>query len=180
MSLKFRNAGTTGIITALVFTFVICGFWHGPSYTFILWGALNGLIMAFEMITTKWRKKVKKKVPSQTYNFVSWFITFNVIAFLWIVFRAVDLNSAWLLVKKIFVDFDFAYFWPFVRVRTLFVIMLVAGFYFYALPTEKITMISKWFISMPYWAKTLVFIALVQLIIQLQGIDVQPFLYAGF
>jgi alginate O-acetyltransferase complex protein AlgI len=180
MSLKFRNAGTTGIITALVFTFVICGFWHGPNFTFILWGALNGLIMAFEIITSKWRRRIKKKIPTRIYTSVSWFITFNLLAFLWIVFRSSDLKSAWLLIQRIFTDTNIAYLQPFVHVRTLFVIILLAGFAMYALPTEKITMISKRFIAIPYWAKAIVFIALVQLIIQLQGADVQPFLYAGF
>ena len=180
MSLKFRSAGALGIVSALVFTFVICGFWHGPNYTFILWGALNGMIMGFEMINAKWRKRIKKKIPSRVYNSVSWCITFNIIALLWIVFRSADLNSAWLMVERIFTDFDLAYLLPFVRVRSLFVIILVAGFALYALPVEKISMISKYFIAIPYWVKAVAFIALVQLIFQLQGTDVQQFLYAGF
>ncbi len=180
MSLKFRNAGTMGIVTALVFTFVICGFWHGPNFTFILWGALNGAIMGFEILTSKQRKRLRKKVPVRIYNSISWFITFNIIAFLWIVFRSADLNSAWLLVSRIFTDTDLSYLAPFVQVRTLYVVLLAGGFLLYAIPVQKFSTIAQRFILMPFWAKAILFSALLQTIIQLQGADVQPFLYAGF
>ncbi|MBX2903610.1 MAG: MBOAT family protein [Chitinophagales bacterium] len=46
MPLNFiwRKWGKWGMILAITVNFVICGLWHGDRWTFILWGAYNGLL----------------------------------------------------------------------------------------------------------------------------------------
>jgi D-alanyl-lipoteichoic acid acyltransferase DltB (MBOAT superfamily) len=34
----------------LVFTFFLCGLWHGAAWTFVLWGGLNGVLLVVERI----------------------------------------------------------------------------------------------------------------------------------
>ncbi|WP_350340263.1 MBOAT family O-acyltransferase [Paraflavitalea speifideaquila] len=36
----------------LFITFMVSGLWHGASWTFIIWGALNGLYMVGERLIT--------------------------------------------------------------------------------------------------------------------------------
>jgi alginate O-acetyltransferase complex protein AlgI len=42
LAIVFRDWGKTGIILAVLFTFTLIGLWHGPSWTFVVFGFLNG------------------------------------------------------------------------------------------------------------------------------------------
>lgn len=86
----------------LFLTFMVSGLWHGASWTFIIWGALNGLYMVTERLINEARKKggfiSRIKVP----RLVASVITFLLISFAWIFFRANSMHDALLIVKKIF------------------------------------------------------------------------------
>jgi alginate O-acetyltransferase complex protein AlgI len=34
----------------LIFTFLLCGLWHGAAWTFVLWGGLNGVLLVVERV----------------------------------------------------------------------------------------------------------------------------------
>jgi alginate O-acetyltransferase complex protein AlgI len=34
----------------LIFTFLLCGLWHGAAWTFVIWGGLNGLFQVLERV----------------------------------------------------------------------------------------------------------------------------------
>jgi D-alanyl-lipoteichoic acid acyltransferase DltB (MBOAT superfamily) len=42
-ALRYRNLKKWGIYLAVLFTFLISGFWHGAGWHFIVWGGLHGL-----------------------------------------------------------------------------------------------------------------------------------------
>jgi D-alanyl-lipoteichoic acid acyltransferase DltB (MBOAT superfamily) len=180
LSIRFRNWGNAGLVLSLFLTFVLCGFWHGANWTYVVWGALFGAVMAMEILFAKQRKKIKKKVNKRVYNFLSWFLTFNFVAFLWIFFRSKDMETAGQMYYQIFHQLDWAYLQPFLSVRSLLVIFIILGFALTAIPSKWYPAITERFISMPLWAKAIVFLAAVQLVIQFQSADVQPFLYAQF
>ncbi len=81
--------------------FVVSGIWHGANWTFILWGALNGLAVIFSKIVNPKVKKAKKKFPA-----IFWLITFLFINLSWIYFRADSISLANQMILKIF-SFDF-------------------------------------------------------------------------
>lgn len=180
LSLKFRHWGYGGIIASLMITFLLCGLWHGPSWTFVVWGGLQGLAMAWDVISAKKRKKYRKKVRKPLYNFVSWIITFHFIIFMWVLFRAQDFQTAFTMYGRVFTDMDWTYVSPFLNVRSLYVILLLISFALYAIPLKWFGKISQKFINTPFWVKILIFITVIQLIVQLQSADVQPFIYAQF
>ena len=61
----------------------IAGLWHGASFNFILWGFINGLVLAFEKFF------VKNDVKSLSRLIFTCFIIFN----LWILFRIESFNT---------------------------------------------------------------------------------------
>jgi alginate O-acetyltransferase complex protein AlgI len=180
MILKFRNWGNAGIVLSLFLTFSICGLWHGANWTYILWGALFGAAMGFEILTAKFRKKIKKKTNKHIYNFISWFITFHFVSFLWIFFRSQDMQTAGTMINQIFTDFSLSYFTPFMNVRGLLIFIMLGGIILYAIPAKWFPDITRRFVSLPYWLKIIAFIVVVQLVIQFKTADMQPFLYALF
>jgi len=94
LSIKLRSWGMTGVIVSLFVTFLLCGLWHGANYTFIVWGGLHGLALGWDIISTRQRKKIRKKMNPGLYNTISWLITFVFIIFTWIFFRSPNLHEA--------------------------------------------------------------------------------------
>jgi D-alanyl-lipoteichoic acid acyltransferase DltB (MBOAT superfamily) len=66
--------------------FLIGGLWHGPSWMFVIWGALHG----FAIILHRAWQQLNKKMN----NMFAWFITFNFINITWIFFRAKEWREA--------------------------------------------------------------------------------------
>jgi D-alanyl-lipoteichoic acid acyltransferase DltB (MBOAT superfamily) len=89
----------------LFIVFLISGLWHGANWTYIIWGAINGLYLVMAIITQKWRNKFShltklNKLPLIN-NFFQVIITFCLICFAWIFFRANSLPQALAIIEKI-------------------------------------------------------------------------------
>lgn len=75
-------------------TFLLCGFWHGAAWTFILWGAYMGFFLILDrLFLLKWLKKLGH-IPSVV-------ITFLVIMVGWMLFRSQSTAEFWFLAKKL-------------------------------------------------------------------------------
>lgn len=78
-------------------TMLISGFWHGAAWTFVIWGALNGLGRLATMQIDQsdfYRNKIPKIVKQ--------LLVFNFICITWIFFRAETVNKSLLILKRIF------------------------------------------------------------------------------
>ncbi len=76
----------------LFVTFLISGLWHGANWTFVIWGALNGLYLIIEAIIFKNKRT----------GLIHIIITFVLINLAWIFFRANTLDNAYYIINKIF------------------------------------------------------------------------------
>lgn len=101
LSIRFRNLGNSGIVLAIFITFVLCGLWHGPKWTFIFFGFWQSIALVFEFITTKSRRKIRKKVNGLLYNSVSILLTFFFWQFSMLFFRANSVNEAFMVLNKV-------------------------------------------------------------------------------
>jgi D-alanyl-lipoteichoic acid acyltransferase DltB (MBOAT superfamily) len=66
----------------LMITMVLGGLWHGAAWTFVLWGAFNGLGLSIEHA---WKGRLR--LP----GWLRWLVTFNLVVFGWILFRSQSL-----------------------------------------------------------------------------------------
>ncbi|MCX7923709.1 MAG: MBOAT family protein [Clostridia bacterium] len=94
----------------LFFTFMVSGLWHGSNWTFIIWGALNGFYLVFSLWTDDIRKTITKlsglsRLP-RLHNLLKLGITFSLICFSWIFFRANSLHDAVYIVSHLFKGFE--------------------------------------------------------------------------
>jgi alginate O-acetyltransferase complex protein AlgI len=81
--------------------FLISGLWHGAQWTYVLWGALNGL---FYILTSRVRlpRFISKPVQFQPLgSLVGYFLTFNLFALTLIFFRSSSITSAFLLISQL-------------------------------------------------------------------------------
>lgn len=57
LAFKKRNWGIWGIGYALLVTFILLGLWHGDSWNFVIYGAIQGIVIIYEMHRGKWISK---------------------------------------------------------------------------------------------------------------------------
>lgn len=96
-----RDWGQWAVIYACFVTFTVLGFWHGANWTFIIFGFLQGLVLALEMLTKKQRKNMRKKIPQWLNDSGGILLTFLSFTFASIFFRADTVSEALSIIKKI-------------------------------------------------------------------------------
>jgi len=99
-----NRAGSGRMCLNLMATFLLCGLWHGASWTFILWGALNGAYLAIGALTRGWREKMAGLSGIGNYprlqGLVKAAVTFSLVCAGWTLFRADSAGSALLVLRK--------------------------------------------------------------------------------
>lgn len=104
LQMSLRYHGNYGTAAALLVTFFISGIWHGATGGFIVWGTLHGVYLAASVFYKPLQKKIHKRTGLHgTLLLRCWqiFITFNLVSFSWIFFRAATLTDALKIVRKI-------------------------------------------------------------------------------
>jgi alginate O-acetyltransferase complex protein AlgI len=158
--------------------FLLCGFWHGAAWTFVIWGAYYGVLMALELFL---RDKWKVKFSGLTANAYAMFM----IMIGWVLFRSADLPSAWEYLKLLFgqgpARAAFLYFPPSYYLEHDILFYLGVAILFSWLPVERIE-------KHPFWrsscgtalaaACSLVLIAYSAIV--LSGVGFNPFIYFRF
>jgi D-alanyl-lipoteichoic acid acyltransferase DltB (MBOAT superfamily) len=88
----------------LFIVFIVSGLWHGAAMTFVIWGAIHGVIIVIEKAFYKERKILFKKLNIQN-NFAHKIlfipIIFVIVCFAWIFFRANSLADSLILINNI-------------------------------------------------------------------------------
>ncbi len=90
----------------LFVVFLVSGLWHGANWTFVVWGALHGVYQIVGNLTARPRARlVERSGRAPTSPLVVWprrIITFILVCFAWIFFRANTMSDALLLIKRLF------------------------------------------------------------------------------
>ena len=89
---------------------LVSGLWHGAAWTYVIWGALNGIMQVTGGMTAKWRKSVRAKlgVKENTLStrIAKMIITFVLIDLTWIFFRANTVSDAFYILGSVFRGWD--------------------------------------------------------------------------
>lgn len=103
---KWKNKNSlANIIIPPMTTMLVSGFWHGAGTTFIIWGIMHGVMLILSNQTSAWRRnKIEKqgKLTQTILNGLQTLITFNLISFSWVMFKAANLDNGLLFYKTMF------------------------------------------------------------------------------
>jgi len=92
------KAETWGYMVGIMLTMLLGGLWHGEGWTFVIWGGLFGFYQIVAYASKRQRRKVSKKIGWQRLPWLdsAWkvFVTFNLVSFAWIFFRAASVHHA--------------------------------------------------------------------------------------
>ena len=93
----------------IILTFFISGLWHGVGIHYIVWGLYHGACQVIGEIIKKPKEKfitfIKIDTSVYSYRLGQQVITFILIAYSWLLFRANGFRAAVLMTKSIFVNF---------------------------------------------------------------------------
>ncbi len=88
-----NRKGTPRTMCNILFVFLLSGIWHGAGWTFILWGALHGILSVLYRICQGFWDKLPK--------LARWFMNFLVINFCWVIFRSDSISSFLVMMRQL-------------------------------------------------------------------------------
>ncbi len=174
----------------LFIVFIISGFWHGANWTFIAWGALHGFYLVFALMTEKFRNRISRSLRLDKLQFIQVLITFGLVSFAWIFFRAENLDTALYISKKIFTGMPDIFH----QLRThqsitqptgvsprdlgisIFFILVLIGVHFWQ---QKMS-VSEYFKSRPVYVRWFAYLVIVFSILIFGEFENRQFIYFQF
>ena len=161
----------------LLTTMLLGGLWHGAHLRFFIWGGLHGIGLVIE----KWWLTIFPSPHKYGYrNLITQLITFQFVSFAWIFFRAANMQTVGEMLNQIGNHFG-ARLIPAMVVSYAPIFSIISvGFLVHWLPDRFKEKYRGWFIKSPVYAKILVFILAILVIIQFKSSMIQPFIYFQF
>lgn len=95
---KYRN---------LLITFLVSGLWHGAAWTYVVWGALHGIFQIAEDVAYK-LFGLSRKDGRPFGRLMKCVVTFAMVDFAWLFFRADSLETAFGMIGRVVTDFGLA------------------------------------------------------------------------
>lgn len=90
----------------IMIVFATSGLWHGANWTYVIWGALNGLFQIIGALCKGLRQKCNEVLGLEkeafSHKLFEIVVTFALVDFAWIFFRASSLTEAITIIKSIF------------------------------------------------------------------------------
>ncbi len=107
--------------------FIVSGFWHGANWTFLAWGALNAIYFLPLLLLNKNRNNTdtvaKGKYLPSFKELTQMVITFILIVFSWVFFRAESIGHAYSILTEIFSNTFFTL--PEIAPKTLIILIFI-------------------------------------------------------
>ncbi|VAW18918.1 Probable poly(beta-D-mannuronate) O-acetylase [hydrothermal vent metagenome] len=162
----------------LMITMVLGGLWHGANLQFVIWGAIHGVGLVLDKI---WRKiTTHQPYKLKWLKYLGIFITFNLVTFAWVFFRA----QSWEIVEQFFYQvkyhFDIGILPGIINAYASPFSIALLGYILVWLPFKRKEKIRGWFIKTPTFVKLLITLLVVFLLYQAASSQLQPFIYFRF
>lgn len=161
--------------------FLVSGFWHGASWTFIIWGLLNALYFLPLLLTGKNRAYFDIVASYQSLpnlkEFGGMTITFFLTVIAWIVFRSNSVSDAFLYLQNMFNLTLFTI--PEVRPSYLIILLVMFLLLEWQGRKEKFTL-ELFCVTKPRLLKWSLYIFLAAIILIFNNEEPQPFIYFQF
>ena len=89
----------------LLVVMLVCGFWHGANWTFLVWGGLHGFYLIFSILTRGARDYFVRGIglhrAPKLHSYLKSVITFSLVCFAWIFFRANSISDALYIIRHL-------------------------------------------------------------------------------
>lgn len=168
ISLGGNRKGRVRTYLNLVITMFLGGLWHGVGMTFIAWGLLHGVALALHKV---WLSVVPSaKTLGRDMGIVrrigATLLTFNLVAFGWLLFTAEDMTVVGDMLNRIAYNFSFADFVPMVEESKVAMIMLAVGYIIHFLPKSFNDSVVRGITRVGFVGEWIIIVAAIWLVMQ--------------
>lgn len=161
----------------LMITMLLGGLWHGANARFVIWGAIHGIALIITKLTGI---EHKANQTGRWQKFGGIVLTFNIVCFSWIFFRANNLQTAGEMLTQIFTRFGWQSLGQMIwNYGNIFGVMLL-GYAMHWLPFDIQEVIRGKFVESKMLVKFAIAIIAVVIIVQFKSTEIQPFIYFRF
>lgn len=178
-----------------IIVFCVSGLWHGAMWSYVIWGGLNGLFLVIGEATLGIRTMIKERLHWKqgiaSNKIISALITFLLIDFTWIFFRASGTKEAFYIIQSMFGADNFEIFlngslYGLGLDQRNFVVMIVSVLLLMVVDIlhDKGIHIRSWIARQNLWCRWLIYIGLIEAILVFGiwgvGYDKAAFIYFQF
>jgi D-alanyl-lipoteichoic acid acyltransferase DltB (MBOAT superfamily) len=153
----------------LLLTMLLGGLWHGAAWTFVIWGGIHGVGLVIE-------RALGIRPVSRAARFAGRIITFNVVCFAWIFFRADSVARAEQILERLVT----AWGRPSPLVTTSVVLAIVIGIGGQYVRPSVLGALLRRFERLPVLAQAATVGAVLMIVNTLGPEGVAPFIYFRF
>ena len=182
ISLGGNRKGRLRTYFNLLVTMVLGGLWHGAAIRFVLWGTLHGVALALHKL---WLSVVPgAKVSGYQMHPLSRLagilVTFHLVCFGWLLFRADSMRTVQLMLHQITDNFHLQLL-PQMLAGYGGVFALVGlGYLLHMLPGRADAAARRAVVASPFWVQVLLLASVAWGVMQIQSSSIQPFIYFQF
>lgn len=189
-----NKKGTFRKYINIMIVFLTSGLWHGAMWNYVIWGFLNGLFQVLSDLFKSLKRKIpffnsNRSVPVTT-RILQAIITFFMVDFTWIFFRASGTKEAFMVLKAIFplnnlnIFFDRSIFGPLDEKNFKLMLISVIVLLFVDILHKSNIHIRQWVYKQSIWFRFLFYILLIESILVFGiwgvGYDATSFIYFKF
>ena len=182
ISLGGNRKGRLRTYFNLLVTMVLGGLWHGAAIRFVLWGTLHGVALALHKL---WLSVVPgAKVSGYQMHPLSRLagilVTFHLVCFGWLLFRADSMRTVQLMLHQITDNFHLQLL-PQMLAGYGGVFALVGlGYLLHMPPGRADAAARRAVVASPFWVQVLLLASVAWGVMQIQSSSIQPFIYFQF
>jgi D-alanyl-lipoteichoic acid acyltransferase DltB (MBOAT superfamily) len=182
ISLGGNRKGKIRTYINLLITMVLGGLWHGPSLRFLCWGALHGVALAAHKFLMAIFPQMNQSGAQmkRSMRISGILLTFHLVCFGWIFFRADSFQIAVDVLKQIFTFFHAELFVSLVKSYPEVFALMFLGYVLHFAPARMEKSCERFVTQMPLLWKALAIVAVIILVIQMKSSEIQPFIYFQF
>ncbi len=182
ISLGGSRVGRFRTYVNLLITMVLGGLWHGAAVRFILWGTLHGVALALHKV---WLSLVPGAQTLGSKMQLGWrilgvILTFNIVCFGWLMFRAESMEVVVSMLSQIFGDFGGEYIGQALVSYAPFYGLLALGFLLHFAPYSWSVRVNDTITRAPFGVQIAAVVAMIWLVMQMKSSEIQPFIYFQF
>jgi D-alanyl-lipoteichoic acid acyltransferase DltB (MBOAT superfamily) len=167
---------SASLYAGMILTMLIGGIWHGPGWTFVIWGLLHGVGLAAARAFAGLRRRSSTGLLSAEWpSLIGILITFHFVCFAWVFFRAETVGQAVSVLYQLsgltMSASNLA--WP-------VVLVMIVGFLAHWTPDRVWDRAKYEFARLPAFGQACILFALAVGLYFVASADVVPFIYSRF
>lgn len=160
---------------------LLCGLWHGATWTFLLWGAIHGLLLCLHKFFSQAVMHHERHYhPHGWRRLVAVFVTFHMLCLTWLPFRLSSIYDVQIMLHQLVSKFNVSLLPDIVFAYRWVLLVMAAGFIGHFIPYSFEHSLIRRLARGGVVASALLLVVVIYVIIQVRSSSVQPFIYFQF